>query len=217
MTLSSNRVVLQHVRASLTPYERLLSRAAVAGPLSRWKQVAPNLVRCAYSAESKPRPDIKGLKFPDKMFDWLWYEDKDFNRIPMPEGDMPETPEGAETQHSKFPNYLHHTVLLLLEDGTSKELLTGQSSWPDDLVTEMVRSGDWNAEGAIQVAAQSCERCLNVLLHHYDTGDHGYAFGSDDYWECNTCCDMCLPIAGDPHPNGTGDAEVTYIGDEVAD
>lgn len=157
-------------------------------------------VRTARFVQLRPRPEIEGLVFPDTMFDWLWYEDEDGNRIPTTEEHETtgEMPENAHTMHTRFPNELRESLYLLGEGGG--DLGSMSSTWSDDVVTAMVRSGDWTAQDAIMVFAQACERCMNVLWHHYD-GRDGYPFGSDEYWRCNTCCQMCIPIAGDPHPN----------------
>lgn len=151
-------------------------------------------------------PEIEGLVFPETLFTQLWYEDEDGNRLEFTEDMLSaaKEPEGAHTQQSQFPNYLVHSVLLLTDEG-SKEAFRGESGWPVDLVTEMVRSGDWDAGNAILVAGQSCGRCMNVLAHHYGCG-WGFAFGSEEYWEHNTCCKMCIPVAGDPHPTPTPEA-----------
>lgn len=155
-------------------------------------------LRVARFVTPRPRPEIEGLTFPLEMFEWLWYEDKDGNRIETTEEHETTCvfPENAHTMHTQFPHELRHNISLM-EGG---ELGYGGSTWSDDVVTAMVRSGDWTAQDAIMVYAQSCERCMNVIAHHYGCGD-GYPFGSDAYWETNTCCQMCLPIAGDPHPN----------------
>ena len=144
------------------------------------------------------------MVFPEPVFTILWDEDEDGNRLPYDLQDgSPEGPAGAHTQHSQFPHELNHSILLLTDDG-SEEVGRGGSTWPDDVVTAMVRSGDWTAADAILVAGQACGRCLNVLAHHYQGPDEGFPFGSEEYWKTNTCCKMCIPVAGDPHPTPTG-------------
>lgn len=164
--------------------------------------LAIDLRKGARTASDAPaRPEIKGMVFPEPVFTQLWYEDEDGNRLEFTDDMLAraEEPEGAHTQQSRFPNTLHHSILLLTENG-SKELMRGESGWPDDTVTAMVRSGDWTAADAILVAGQACGRCLNVLAHHYQGPGEGFAFGSEEYWKTNTCCKMCIPLAGDPHP-----------------
>jgi len=174
---------------------RILANALVAPVLVArtrewWLREAPHLYRIARDHE-KPRPRIEGLEFPSNLFTILWYEDADGNDLG--DGDLegePGAPEGAQYQHSQFPHVLHHNVLRLNDDGTSTDLGGGEASYPEDLVNAMVRSGDWDVGDAIMVAAQSCERCLNVLCHHYDLDD-GYPFGSEEYWSAGTRCPMC--------------------------
>lgn len=181
-----------------TPTERRILANALLAPVlvvrdrRWWLDEAPSLYRLARDHE-RPRPVIDGLRFDPDLFAMLWYEDEDGNRLPEPPiGDL-AIPEDSHTQHSRFPNVLRHTILLLNDDGTSSSLAAGESSFPSDLVTQMVRSGDWDTADAIMVAGQACERCLNVLLHHYGIGD-GYPFGSEDYWRANTDCSMCEDI-----------------------
>jgi len=181
---------------------RILANAVLAPVLvvrdrRWWIDAAPTLYRIAREHE-RPRPVVDGLRFDPEMFAMLWYEDGDGHRIRSEdEHDTWEVPKGAETQHSMFPNVLRHGILLLNDDGTSTSVATGESSFPSDLVTEMVRSGDWDVADAIMVAGQACERCLNVLLHRYGLDD-GYPFASDAYWRAGTRCPMCEHLVGDP-------------------
>ena len=99
-------------------------------------------------------------------------------------------PEGARYQLSQFPNYLRDSMLRLNEDGTSTAVMEGNRGFSEDLVTAMVRNADWDVGDAIMVAAQSCERCMNVLASHYGL-DWGYKFSSKEYQECGTSCTMC--------------------------
>ncbi len=186
-----------------TPIERRMLAAAshamllVAHDRQWWITFAPNVYRIARDDE-RPRPSIEGLSFPTGMFATLWYEDADGNRVgEFYPGDYAEPGDGTHTQHSQFPNELRHGILVLNEDGTSSSLGAGMSSWSSDLVTAMVRSGDWDVADAIMVAGQSCERCGNVLRHHY--GLDGYPFASEKYWQAGTCCEMCRDLVGDPH------------------
>lgn len=177
----------------------------IAWPRDIWEKQAPNLLKVATPTTF---PEIHGMVFPDDLFTALWYEDKDGNRLPMPDPDGGcDTPDGAESQHTQFALELRHGILVADEDGNYKDIGSGGSMYPNDLVTAMVRSGDWDVEGAIYVAGQACGRCLNVLCHHYDLDD-SFAFGSPEYWETNTCCQMCVPVAGDPHPNSDDDYDL---------
>lgn len=189
-----------------TPTERRILSASVLAPVlvsrSRqwWITNAPNLYRIAREFE-QPRPIIDGLRFPPEMFSMLWYEDEEGNRLPdrseAEQMDGSFVPDGSHTQHSQFPTELRHNILVMNEDGTSSSLGSMSSTYSSDLLTAMIRSGEWDAADAIQVAGQSCERCMNVLYDRYGLED-GYPFGSDAYWRCGTRCTMCEHLVGDP-------------------
>ena len=185
---------LRDVAAAGTPTERRILANAIHAPVlvgrarSWWLREAPNLYRIARDQE-KPRPEIPGLRFDPQLFTVLWYEDDDGNRYEMPE-DGPDHPEGSKYQYSRFPNTLHDSILELNDDGTSSEILRGESGFSSDLVTAMVRSNDWDVGDAIMVAGQSCERCMNVLGNHYGL-DWGYPVDSEEYRKSGTTCSMC--------------------------
>lgn len=48
----------------------------------------------------------------------------------------------------------------------------------------------YNLHDAIRIAADSCERCLNVLLYRYGIDD-GYLEQSDEWYRAGTSCDFC--------------------------
>jgi mutator protein MutT len=160
-----------------------------------WLRHAPNLYRVARDHE-RPRPRIDGMHFDPDFFTILWYEDADGNRLPEVDEEL-TAPEGAEYMHSQFPHVLRHSVLRLNEDGTSTDVGAGESSYPEDLVNAMVRSGQWDVGDAIMAAAKSCERCLNVLCDYYGLDD-GYPFDSEEYWKCGTRCDLCKHVDNSP-------------------
>ena len=186
-----------------TPTERRIFANAMNAPVlvirdrKWWLREAPNLYRFARNFENAP-PTLEGFKFPSNMFSMLWYEDEDGNRMhdaaegtnKEPEGYVNPRDNGARYQHSRFPTHLHDSVLRLNDDGTSSVLLKGQSGYDSATVTAMVRSKDWDVSDAIMVAGQACERCMNVLAHHYGAG-WGYEYNSDGYKEAGTSCRMC--------------------------
>jgi hypothetical protein len=182
-----------------TPTERRILANALHAPTliiqdrTWWLREAPTLYRMARGHE-RARPDIQGIKFPDHMFSMLWYEDADGNRV--------EDKEAPQYQHSRFPNHLQDSVLRLNDDGTSSVVFRGESGFDSDLVTAMVRGGDWDVSDAVMVAGQSCERCMNVLAHSYGL-KYGYEFDSDDYWNAGTTCSMCEHIGPDRGKTGT--------------
>lgn len=60
-----------------------------------------------------------------------------------------------------------------------------------ECIVAMVNSGDYTLEQAIWIYANSCERCMNVLLYKYLDGKDGYAEFSEKWKKCNTECDFC--------------------------
>lgn len=88
----------------------------------------------------------------------------------------------------------------------SRDLYTGESSWPVDLALAMTRPTAEELEEATQrfgtpprllalddaitLAATSCGRCLNALLYRYGLGD-GYPRGSEGWNASHTSCEIC--------------------------
>lgn len=175
----------------------LLAPVLVVRPRTWWLRKAPGIYRFARTFE-RPRPNVEGLRFPPEMFAVLWYEDEKGNRLEPPEEGSLEAPFGSHTQHVQCPTTLHHSLLLLNDDGTSTSLGGMESGYSSDLATAMVRSGEWDVADAVMVAGQACERCMNVLWHTYMGSEEGYPFASDEYWRCGTRCTMCEQHVGDP-------------------
>ena len=96
----------------------------------------------------------------------LWYEDANGNPVPH-DFKTCTHPKGARYQISQFPTTLYTKCYVLNEDGTSQEGYTGSASYPEDLVLAMANSGDYTLGESILIAANACERCLNVLGHTY--------------------------------------------------
>ena len=59
-----------------------------------------------------------------------------------------------------------------------------------DCILAMANSGDFTLEEAIWVYANSCERCMNVLLRKYLKND-GYEEHSYEWEKAGTSCDFC--------------------------
>lgn len=75
----------------------------------------------------------------------------------------------------------------------SRQLMTDNSSWSEDLVLAMVHSGDYNLHQSIIIASICCERCLNVLAYKYEL-KWGYSEFSNQWKLTNTCCEFCKHI-----------------------
>lgn len=90
--------------------------------------------------------------------------------------------------------------------GGSRDVGSGSSSFPSDLVLAMTRPTPDEIHTAEQrghtivpvdfdvatiLAATSCERCLNVLLYRHGCDD-GYEEGSAEWQKANTRCDLCV-------------------------
>ena len=65
------------------------------------------------------------------------------------------------------------------------------NSFSQDCVVAMVNSGEYTLEEAIYVYCNSCERCMNVLLHKYLNGKEGYEEHSEEWEKCGTICEWC--------------------------
>ena len=81
------------------------------------------------------------------------------------------------------------------KEKTFKQIMDGTISfggkWSQDCIVAMVNSGEFTLEQAIWVYANSCERCMNVLLHKYLNGTDGYEEYSEEWKNCRTECDFC--------------------------
>lgn len=87
------------------------------------------------------------------------------------------------------------------EASGAREFVAFECSWPDDLVTALVRSAGMNAGAAVLWAGTACEGCLNVRAHEVGLS-WGYAAGSEEHVRCNTTCEICkrpiVPGGGPP-------------------
>ena len=148
----------------------------------------------------------------------FWWEDEQGNVLQLENDRMPTEQEKEKYcfYHSEFPCELHHNIsvydyhpkgvqkllikLPIIGDKIKKKLgktfrrigtfNTGYRSGSDCIVA-MVNSGDFTLEQAIWVYANSCERCMNVLLYKYLNGADGYPEYSEEWKKCNTFCDFC--------------------------
>lgn len=127
----------------------------------------------------------------------LWYENADGVRYVPTQNDLRslmEPPEGFIYQLSQFPTTLEDTILRLVrENGSisrSEHVMTGHSSWPEDLVLAMANSKMYSLSEAILVVARSCGRCMNAMAHEFGM-KWGYPADSDDFLESNTHCMHC--------------------------
>lgn len=81
---------------------------------------------------------------------------------------------------------------------TFKPILDGTTSfgseWSQECIVAMVNSGDFTLEQAIWVYANSCERCMNVLLYKYLDGRDGYEEFSGAWKVSGTECEFCRDI-----------------------
>jgi len=72
----------------------------------------------------------------------------------------------------------------------SREVISFNSSWSEDLVLALVNSGDYTLSESIIISANSCERCMNALAYKYGL-DWGYKEGSEEWEKCGTSCEFC--------------------------
>jgi len=73
----------------------------------------------------------------------------------------------------------------------SRQVMAFNMGWSEDLAMGLTNSGDYTLSQAILIAAQSCERCMNVLIYEHVTKDDGYPEYSDEWKKTNTECAFC--------------------------
>ncbi len=72
----------------------------------------------------------------------------------------------------------------------SRDLMSGEMSFPEDLVIAIVKSGDYDLGDAIIISATCCERCMNSLADQYGL-DWGYPEYGEEWEEYGTNCEFC--------------------------
>lgn len=92
-----------------------------------------------------------------------------------------------------FPKYYERQSKKHRKDWTFRPILTTSTAYAamSDCIVAMVNSGDYTLTQAVWIAANSCERCMNVLCYKYLNGADGYPEFSAAWKECNTCCEFC--------------------------
>jgi hypothetical protein len=135
---------------------------------------------------------MREMKIDKSKIAYLWYENKEGKRWVPPKEycGVPKPPEGFIYQQSMFPFQVHE-VTLVCEENRSREICSGNSSWPEDLVFAMAKSGDFGLYQSIFIAANACSRCLNALSYKYLGPTEGYSEDSEEYKNCKTLCDYC--------------------------
>lgn len=132
----------------------------------------------------------------EKHLKTLWYEDMDGNVIETNKTDWtPPMVDGPHIQVSRFPFQLTTSYLKIDDTANTrcKEIMRANETWNQGLVLNIANAGEYTLNEAIIIAASSCERCLNVLIHKYGgyKDDPGYAEGSEDWHKCGTSCQFC--------------------------
>ena len=92
-----------------------------------------------------------------------------------------------------FPKYYEKQSKKHRKDWTFSPSLTVHTTYNSmsDCIVAMVNSGDYTLSQAVWIAANSCERCMNVLCYTYLNGTVGYPEYSAEWKKCNTCCEFC--------------------------
>ena len=123
--------------------------------------------------------------------DIIWYENEAGEKwIPPMDGETHQPPKGYIFQHTQFPNRLQHEIVMVLEGGSSTQVMTQSSGWQEDLVLALAVSKNWTLGEAILIAANSCERCMNAMAYEYGL-IWGYAIYSEEWHQTNTQCNFC--------------------------
>jgi len=79
------------------------------------------------------------------------------------------------------------------EANGARKFASGGST-PNDLVTAMVRSSQFDVCRATLICSLACERCLNVLYREYLGDERGYPEGSAEWNACGTRCEFCAGV-----------------------
>lgn len=140
----------------------------------------------------------------------LWYENEAGERY-IPEnnehGYLADPPPGFCYMHARFPRQLTETVLRINADGTSRQIVRVEGSYPADLalalarpslgerVRAILRHGSPGPrmayEQAVLHAFVACERCTNALAHRVGL-DWGYRRESHEWHRAGTTCELCV-------------------------
>ena len=123
----------------------------------------------------------------------LWYENAEGNSAlpqfpPPPLGatifSVPKPPDGFNYQHFRLC-VVRHSIY----NANGEAIAESESTWNDNLAGEMFKSGDYCLQNAIMIAAISCERCANALLHKYC--GNGCPEYSEEWFNIKTECEFC--------------------------
>lgn len=132
----------------------------------------------------------------------MWWEDDEGNKF-VPdftknEPDFP--PEGVyKYAHSRFPLEVLHNVYKVRDDGgyggDDKIMGMGTSlgGSSGDLAIAMRMVEGISLSEALGILSTACERCHNILAHHYGFDD-GYAKDSEEAARSGTHCELCRQI-----------------------
>ena len=140
------------------------------------------------------------MKIDKTKLHYIWYEDQDGNKIIQNDSlviaDTEFDKNKVYTYHVKFPFTLKETIDIYNPYAKGKKpkfkrLMTGESSWNEQVVLAMANSGDYTLCQAIYIYASACERCINVLWNKYIGPNEGYSEDSEHYRTCGTVCEFC--------------------------
>lgn len=129
----------------------------------------------------------------------MWYEDEEGNKfIPDWDSANPTYPDTSvyKYAHSRFGRELHHDILEIKPDGSSSPMGGMNSTFPEDLALALVTHEGFKLSDAIALSGSCCERCLNILVHHYGLPD-GYPRDSEDAQRVGTHCEVCRQVDPD--------------------
>lgn len=139
------------------------------------------------------------MRILEEHFRMFEFQDKDGNFIVEPDfgaenmgDDFYEKSKTASYFTSRIPEELRTHIYRLNDDGSQTDIGSHGGTYSGELVVAIVNSGDYNYFQAVILAADTCERCLNVLLNKYmNEGDTGYEEFSEEWKKCGTQCAHC--------------------------
>ena len=122
------------------------------------------------------------------MLDMMQFRDKDDKPIFVEENAI-GIPENAVAYDfiSTSVTTIHNVKN---DEGKWVDVLTGNSTWSEDLVVAIFNNTGATLKESIFIASLACEACLNVLADNYGLS-WGYPYNSEEFKSCGTSCNFC--------------------------
>lgn len=162
---------------------------------SSWEEVKREVDKLKNSIAVEKNQDLQKEKAIDRLqpIPFLWYEDRDGNRIDIPQEEEDRDGGVVFMQQQMDADNIQHLRMPFLVDSyvdNSGEIFRGQDTINtiEEIVLYLINNRNWNMVDAITIAAITCSRCLNILIEDAT----GEVFeGKDNKDEWHTHCELC--------------------------